>query len=195
MPEAIGPTVAQIAYHSAYGAHTMDIPLRQWTAPSVGDILGSVPRWSDDTLIPVDTMLEDLIDLYKPFFPTTVSFDTIQIFTQATPTSSLVPVAGASLTGFDGTQATPGWTKAVQTTISVRDTNANLAKYVFLDCASFNSYDAIRGLVGQADLAAIIAFVIDDANAFSSRAGFKPALFIGAFRTLNERLRKAYRMT
>lgn len=195
MPEAIGPTVVQIAYHSAYGPHTMDIPTRAWSPGTILEPLGTVPRWSDDSALDLYLMISDYIELIAPFFPTTVLFDVATVFTQATPTSNLVPQVSATLVDLAGSNGVASWAKATQQTIAVRDTNAFLAKYVFLDFTSFNNFDAIRSLADQPDLEAIINFVTNDEKAFSSRAGFKPQTFLGAFRTLNEKLRKAYRMT
>lgn len=192
---AAGPTVARIQYVSAYGFHTMQIPTRVWSAPTSGEPLGTVPRWSDDTQIDLFDMLSGFVDLLLPLYPDSASFNNITILTQATPTSNFVPQISAALSAKIGTASAPGWTKAVQATISMRDTATNAVKYVLLDSTSNNEFDAIRILSTIPAVGDIVDYVADTANAFSSQGDARPYTFLGYFRTLNEKLRRAYRMT
>lgn len=192
---APGPTVVRLEYQSEFGFHVAQIPTRAWSAPTSGEPLGTVPRWSDDTQIDLFDMLDGYIDLLLPFFKDTCSFNTATVLTQATPTSALVPQISALLSAKIGTAATPGWYKAVQNTITMRDTANNIAKYVLLDSASFNDWNPIHNLASVPAVEDIVTYLFDNDLAFSSQGDNRPLTFLGVFKTLNEKLRRRYRMT
>lgn len=195
MPYAPGPTFVRGAYHSVYGFHTFEIPTRDFIPGSISGDLGQCLAWDGTTVVGISGMIEEYLTLVKALYPSTTSFDNLTLFTQATPTSPPVPQASFALTGVIGTATTPGWHKATQGTLTMRDTGANQAKFVLLDVGSGDSFDPIRSLGVSASVDAIVDLVTDDTQAFSSRAGFKPQTFLGYFMTLNEKLRRAYRMT
>jgi hypothetical protein len=192
---AAGPTVVRIQYTSAFGFHTMQICTRLWSPPTSGEPLGTVPSWIDDTQIDLFDMVSGFVDLLLPFYPVTASFNNATVFTQADETANFIPQISSELTAKIGTAVAPFWTKAVQATISLRDTETNAVKYVLLDSASFGEFDAIRNLATVDAVFDIVDYVRSTANAFSSQAGLRPFTFLGYFRTLNEKLRKSYRMT
>lgn len=190
-----GPTVVRIQYSTAFGFHIMSLHMREWTPATSGHDLGEVRKWSDDSLIDVETMVTDLVTLFLPFYPATASFDLASIYTNSAAGDPLLPGASKVLTGLVGTTATPGWDKAVQQTISVRSLSNNIAKIVMLDCGSFNSFAPVRVTGAAPDIDAIVAEFKSDDNGWSAADNTQPATFIGSFKTLNEALRKAYRMT
>jgi hypothetical protein len=168
---------------------------RTWSEIDIANPLGQVPKWIDDSLISVEDMVTDLLTLYLPFWPSTTSFNIATVLTQATPTSVLVPVASVELTGLVGTSVAASWQKAVQQTTVVRAVDGSIAKLVFLDCDSFDSFEAVRATGAAPDLDDIVAEFKDGDNAWASAGDSRPNTFIGSFKTLNEKLRKAYRMT
>lgn len=190
-----GPTVIDIQYSTRYGFHMMRLHTRAWTPPSSGHDLGEVPRWSDDTPIDVKTMVTDLVTEFLPFFPDTTSFNFATVATNAVPNTPLVPQATQTLTGLVGTSLDLTWSKAVQQTMVARTIGHGVAKIVLLDCESFSSFDAVRDFSTAPDLVSIMLEFFDITNAWSGNDNTRPNVAIGSFKTLNEKLRKAYRMT
>ena len=195
MPAAAGPTFIRIQYHSSFGFHSMEISTKDLIPGSPSGDLGEALDWSGSSTINLETMILAYIDLIAPLFPITVSFDNMTVFTQATPTSPGVPQASVPIVAKLGTNADPGWHKATQATFTFRDTNATPLKFVYLDCASGDSFDAIRTFPSGTDLEAIASAVSDPAQSFASNSGFKPQTPLGYFLTINEKLRRSYRMT
>lgn len=185
------PAYTQIEYHSAYGFHNMLIPN---TAPD--DVTGapldltlqawdtSSRNWSD--------MVLDLITEIVPRFPAEAEFDRATLWTLDTPTS-LPFYRGSFAIGAIGTAAVPGWSMATQETISMRDANGKLLKLVLLDFATgddFGRYTnattiGVNLIVGQLSLSS---------NAWSSRQNGQPSTFLARTATLNEKLRREYRL-
>lgn len=162
----------------------MQVPTLAWSS-------GEFATWTAGTT-DAPTMIEDFVDLLLPFYPATVEFDNVIVFSQPTPADDPVPVASLVFTGKIGTQATPGWTKAVQLTMSVRSTNFGVAKYSFLDAASGDTFDPIR--VADTPMQNLLDEVGDTSLGWSAQDNGRPNVFIGLTKTLNEKLRKAYRM-
>jgi len=184
MPASPAPAYVRINYHSAYGQHTMQVPTLAWSS-------NQFTTWASGSVTD-SKMIDDLVALLLPFYPSTVTFDNWIVFSQPTPTDAPVPVNASTFTGMDGTAGSPGWTKAVQLTMSVRSTNFGVAKYVFLDGASGNNFDPIR--VADSAMLAVLAEVADTSNGWSAQDNGRPDTFIGLTKTMNEKLRKAYRM-
>jgi len=104
-----------------------------------------------------------------------------------------LPVNSGTFTGMEGTAAVPGWTKAVQLTMTVRSTLFGIAKYVFLDAASGDNYNPIR--TPDSSMTNMLTVLNDVTNGWAARDNGRPENFLGLTKTLNEKLRKAYRMT
>lgn len=194
-PHAPGPTIIQVQYSTPFGFHNMRMYTRHWNPASTGHDLGEVGRWSDDTLIDLETMVNDMVTLFLPFYKADCSFDLATVFTQAAPGDPLIPVASKALTGMVGTDVTTCQRKAVQLTTSMRTVGNNIAKSVLLDCQSFNNFDPVRTVGAAPDIDLIVAEFADVTNAWSGKDDTRISTFIGAFKTLNEALRKAYRQT
>jgi hypothetical protein len=195
MAFAPGPTVVRVQYSTAYGFHTQQLHMRAWTPPETGHDLGFVDRWSDDAPTDVEDMLLALLALEVPFFPVSTGFNVATIYTQATPTSPLIPQVSKAIAAVIGTNVVAGWSKAVEETIVLRTTNNGVAKIVLLDCDSENSFDADRVVGNIAKVDDLVVEFSDTLNGWTGQDDGRPATFIGAFKTLNERLRKSYRMT
>jgi hypothetical protein len=102
-------------------------------------------------------------------------------------------VFSGTLTGV-GSAPTPGWYKAVQKTFTFRTNEFGTSKLVLLDAASFNTFnkqttlssggpeDLLRDYLGSAD------------GWLLGRDGGKPTTFLQIAVTLNEKLRRSYRM-
>lgn len=190
-----GPTVVDLGYSTPFGFHIARLHLREWTEISSGHPLGEVPEWSDDALVDVQDMVEALITTFLPFYKSTTSFNTATILTNSAPGENLVPQASVALSGLVGTDTTTPWAKAVQQTVVMRTIGNGVVKVVNLDCQSFNDFDAVRQVGAAADIDAICAELKLATNAWCGNDNTRPNTFIGAFKTLNEKLRRAYRMT
>ncbi len=170
----------------------MTLPTREWS--SGGFDSGSYPRWDTDVAIEAEVMISDLLTAMLPQWPDGVSVDRYTIFTMESPSADPVPRFSNSL-ALTGTASTPGWFKAVQLTITALDTEFKIAKLVLLDSGSFNTYDKLVDLGESAVIAGIYNEWADSSNGWSSRNGKRPASFKSATKTLNEKLRREYRMT
>lgn len=184
MPASPSPAFVRINYHSPFGFHTMQIPTLAWDS-------GNFATWAAG-VVDDSTMIEDLVTLMLPFFPEGVIFDNWLIFSQPTPEDDPVPVAAGLFVLFEGTAALPGWTKAVQETITIRSTNFGVSKLVFLDAASGNSFEPIT--VPDGSMTALLNEIGDTSKGWSAQDNGRPATFIKLSKTLNEKLRRAYRM-
>jgi len=194
MPHAPGPTVVDVQYHNLQGIHVQRLHVRGWVEVSVGFDMGQVSRWSDDALIDLKDMVVDLVTLEADLYDDDTSFDVATVLTQATPTSVLVPQVSVAL-GIPGTVASGfTWSKAAQITNVWRTTGNGIAKIVMLDAQSSNDWDAVRTLPGSGTLHDINGLFTNSTLAWQGQDDTKPATFIGQFKTLNEALRKHYRM-
>lgn len=192
MPSSPAPASVQINYHSEFGVHSSRISTREWSPPSGGFTYGSFLSWSE-VARDADDMVKDLTLVLAGIMPATVTFDNYTIFTQADEEADPLPVAGNSI-GQAGLEATPGWYKAVQTTISIRTTGFGLFKLVVLDSASNDNFDPVFGLAPSPALSDIFDQVADVGNAWSGRDNGRPNTVISQTKTLNEALRRSYHM-
>lgn len=194
MPEAIGPSVIRISSQSEFGPHESFVPTLLWTDAASTNNHGKFDTWNGGNIDAVD-MINDLMDVLKPFFDSTTTFNDWVIFSQADPTAPLVPVQSDSFTGVVGTTTLTGWRKAMQRTMSFRTESFNLFKIVMLDIPNTNNWDKLNTLPGSGIYPDLVALVTDKDHGFSGRDNTRPVSFISATYTLNEKLRRAYRMT
>jgi len=189
MANSLSPAFVQIQYHSLYGPHVMTLPTRPWT-PDLD--YGTYECW-DSTTKAADDMIEELILLMVPFFPTSTEFDSFTVYTKATPTGPAIPRVSKA-NGEAGTAGTPGWSKATEAIWTFKTADGGLAKLDFLDFASQNSFDKVTfaGLSGG-PLALVDAFT-GDSNAWSGRDDSQPMTFLQISYGLNKALRKRYFM-
>jgi len=193
MANALDPAFVQLNYHSQYGVHTATIPTLQWNSVASAGNAGQFETWGASD-IDAKEMVEDLIDLMEPFYPTDVEYDGFTIFTMASAVAPALPVAGGILTNV-GTQAVPGFTQAVQTTIGWRTATFGLFKIVMLDSASGDDFSIIRNPSVDVSLLALHNYMIGNTHGWSGRDNARPTQFIKCTQTLNEKLRRSYRQT
>jgi len=189
MPSSLGPSFVEINYHSADGFHTMTLPTLEYDQG--GD---QFETWAAGTVDAV-TMVEAFVDTLLPFFPTTVVFDNYTIYDLPTDPGPALPRKSAILTGKAGAVGAPGWTKAVQFTVTIRTTLFGILKIVLLDIDSGNSFARQAAVNTPSDFTDMMAELTSDANGWSGRDNGQPDVFLQCSRTLNEKLRKSYRMT
>lgn len=194
MANSLSPAFVKINYASSWGAHVMTVP----TVPLQVD--GSIPIGYRFTLrgsalpVPVNTAIEDYVDILRPLFPSTVIFSDAVVFSQPTPSDVPVPVATVPL-GVAGTSVVVSWTKAVQNTFTFRADDFSIFKVVALDAVSYNIFDRNVDPDGRTEWRGLIDYVTDDVTFVAARGGGRPDVFLQNSLTLNEKLRRAYNMT
>lgn len=191
MANSVAPAFVQIEYHSAYGPHVMKIPITGIENPTASAVLLTAEAW-DTSSININDMVNALVTEMQPRFAATAGFDRWSVWSQPTPDDDPLFVGGASI-GEIGTAGTPGWAQATQETISLRDTAGKLFKLTLMDFASGNNFAAYT-LASTIGVDGIVDELIADTNAWMSRANNQPDNFIRRTATLNEALRRAYRL-
>lgn len=191
---ALSPAFVRIFYHSAFGVHTMTRPTRAWSVPAGGFLHGSFLDWAD-TPRDADDMIKDFVNTLAPLFSTDVSFDNYIIYTQADAESFPLIVNLGDLS-IDGTSVADVQEKASQATYSFLDTEGKKAKIVLLDNAVGASFEP-KGSYGalSADEQDMAIEFLSSGNGWASRNDARPNIFRQATFTLNDGLRKRYRMT
>jgi len=192
MANNLYPSFAQINYHSAYGNHVMTLPTLRWNA----GLLGAAGTFDthDSVGIAANTMVTALVALLRPFYPSTVIFDSYEIFNAPVLSTPLVfnPVYGASL-ALAGTNADPeGVDKAVQYTIGYRTTSFGRSQIVLLDVPAGNTW----GNVTTPDtlVTNLTAAFTAESNGWAGRDNGRPFYFTNVSISLNKRLRRKYGM-
>lgn len=188
-----GPSWATFKYHSPYAAHTLTVPTRQWDAELGDNGHGGFHGWSVGTIDAQD-MYDALSTTLLAFWPTNVQIDQIVTYNQVGDLASGVPVDIYAPEDFLGTDGTPGWYKAVQTTLGILDSSFHEMRITMLDSASHNAWDKEPPGSLSAAGVALLAQLTLATNAWSSRYGSQPSTARGITRTLNEALRHAYGM-
>lgn len=192
MPNSIAPGFIQLEYTSNFGPHTAELPVNNVNIASPDGLLSTIDTWDAGTIVWTD-MVDEMVDLLGDRMPSDVTYNTATLWSQPTPDDLPTFVAAYEL-GVAGTVAVPGYTKAVQETITARDTDGYVAKLVLLDMASTNNFDK-QVTITAAGITDLWAAWSNTSNGWASRNGKRPATFIKATRTLNESLRRRYRQT
>lgn len=189
---ALFPAYGDVRYHSLWGVHHALVPTREWFASPLipGNVLGQYTNWST---APCDgeAMWDEFVLRWKPFFPATVTLDSITIYTKATLEATAIPRAVKAY-GAVGTEADAGWSQAVERTWLMRDTEFFIAKSVMLDAQSGNNFGRIADISGSAESVAYFGMLSALGWAFQSRAGFRVATFQSLTTGLNDKLRRSY---
>lgn len=191
-PGSLAPAFVRIEYHSSFGPHVMIIPTNEAVSLTVPFASLEIQAW-DSSNRNLDDMVNELVTAMLPRFPGSVEFDNYTFFSQPTPDDLPIPIGSTDLAGA-GSATTPGWYKATQETIIFRDTASNIAKLVLLDFASGNNFEKYSNPV-TIGVDVIATAFMDESNGWRSRKNFRPATFLKRTATLNEKLRRAYRMT
>lgn len=187
------PAFVRINYLSSYGVHTM-------TVPAVDVVLNSpVPSGFAFNLrgaaVDVDVVdaVSDFVDICKPFFRNHVKFVDFTVFTMENPTAQPLPRISRSLTQV-GTNVVAGWDKATQMTLTWRTDEFGLFKIVFLDVATGGDFGKVVDLTTAPNMDALSDYVTADVTWVAGRDGGRPVTFLQASTTLNEKLRRSYKL-
>jgi len=192
MPYSPFPSAVKVFYHSPYAPHSQLIPTLQWTAfPDVGGA-GAFETHNSGT-IDADAMINALATVLAGILPDNCGFDSYTIYNHNVGTDALEPIRSKPMV-IAGLDSTPGWAKATQVTMNWRTTGFNPFKIVLLDNATNNVFDKTVALPGSGVLHDVDALVTDPDNGWAGRDNTLPGSFVSQTLTLNEALRKRYRM-
>lgn len=190
-PNSLSPASIIIDVHSAYGAHKMTLPTKEWLPTDISGHLGSYVSWLGG---PVDAeeMVTALCNVLKVFVPATWSFDSAQAYTQLTPTSPNIPRKRVAL-GIVGTSISTNPSAAVSTTFNYITTDNGKGKIVLLDSPLGSGWLApILPADFDANILALDAEFSDANNAWSGRDDFPPADITKVTFDVNDKLQKMY---
>src|SRR4029450_6164673 len=181
----------KLNYHSSYAAHVATIPTR---APIVGGGTGGTTAYTawDTTTVDGSDMMTALVTALLQKFPSTVFFDSAVYMQRDDPDDTWNPIQIDTFVGQDGEDGDPGWTQAVQSIFSFKDSNFNFMKLELLDTSSRNNFARRSPATADADELAIAAVIMSDSWAFASRAGFQPVLLWSISLGINDELKKQY---
>jgi len=171
----------------------MTIPLKEHSPVSGGHIAGTNLAW-DASQVDTDTMMQGLADLLKPFFAPETTFINYTIYEYADELTPGVPVVSIPFTTAVGTGDPV--IQAAQATFNFKTTGFGAFKIVMLDARVSATFGPLISLVSPAndDEIALRDFLTLNTNAFSGRDNQRPAVLQRVTYTLNEKLRKAYRL-
>lgn len=193
MENSLSPAFVKINYQSEYAPHSMTIP----TVPLIAAV-GDAPPYFDlrgaEIDYNADTGIRDFVNLLKAIWSPLTTFVDYTLYTQAGVGDTPVPVWSAPLT-IVGTSGMALVHKAVQGTMSFRATDFTLSKLVFLDYQPGLGYDKQSSVAGSDALNAIKNYAVAPETWLASRGGGRPNTFLSLTTTLNEKLRRSYRMT
>lgn len=193
MENSLSPAFIRIDMTSAYGPHTMTVPSVAAEPTTIGGSIYQFILRGAALPVAVAGAVEDFVDVLKPAFPTTYTFQGWTLFLQPTPEDTPTPVQ-AGLLGVAGTSPSTTWSKAVQHTLTWRTDEFGIFKLVLLDAVSGNVFDKLTNLSGNPTIEAISDYVTDDVTWVAGRDGGRPNVFLQMATTLNEKLRRSYRM-
>jgi hypothetical protein len=193
MQNSLYPAAVKINYQSPYSIHTMTLPSVAYNDPVSGQPTGSFQLRGAALPTAAGPAVTAFVNLMKAFFKPGVTFVDYTIFTYDTPTSPATPKFTGAL-GIAGTSVQTASDKAVQKTSTFRCDDFSLFKLVFLDspAADFNLF---RNSPADPAWTALIDYVTADVTWLASRKGGRPVTFLQSAATLNEKLRRSYKMT
>lgn len=193
-PNSLSPASAVLDYHSIFGAHKMTVPTSEWFPTSITGNLGSYVDHDGD---PIDAavMWVDFVTLLKPFFLSTMTFDSVTVYTMATPTSPNIPRKTVPL-GIAGTSALTGLSQAQSSTFNFKTGDNGDFKVVLLDVPlGSQGFNAIHPADFPSVVTDFAAFVTGRNTAILGRDDSIPSVLRKITYDLNDKLQKAYKMS
>jgi|ERR1041384_612969 hypothetical protein len=191
-PNSPGPFFVQINYQSEFAPHSMEIPTLNASEAVLDPTSWNFLFPGGDT-VDVSDAVADFVDLIKTQFPASVSFTNFVLFSKPDPDLPATPVFSGELAAV-GTNGTPGWYKAAQLTMTFRTNEFGIWKLVLLDVGTSNNWDKVTVLTSGEAFDTIRDFVTSNDSWIIGRDGGRPQTFLQIAKTLNEKLRRSYRM-
>jgi len=189
-PNSLSPASMVIDYHSAYGAHRMTIPTKQWFPTNLTGSLGSYEAW-DLTTVDAEAMATDLCDTLTKFVPATVIFDTATVYTQADADAPNIPQRQVSL-GIPGVSVSTNFSAAFSATFNFKTVGNGGFKIVLLDAPFGSGWLAPVRSGFDADTTDLVSEVTGSGNAWSGRDDNQVQVLRSITYDVNDKLQKLY---
>lgn len=190
-PNSLSPASVVVAYHSAYGAHRMTIPTREWFPTGITGALGSFLAW-DLTTIDGELMITNLINELAAVLQSTCAFDFVTVYTKDDADAPNIPRASLPIS-IPGTSVSTGQSAAVSTSFLFKTTGNGIAKLVLLDSPIGSNWFAP---ILPASFGSLITDISDEfesaSNAWSGRDDNRPDSCFKVTFDLNDKLQKQY---
>lgn len=192
MPNFPGPQVIEISYTCSGVQHKMRLNTHVAGDPAVGEDVANIDLTLRDlTTKNVDTAVTEWINLLKPFFHTTTTFDEYSIWNYVFQTFDRVFVTSAPI-GISGT-GTGSVTLAQQDTFTFRTQEGGTMKIVLLESAGISKVRETYASLG-APSQAVFDYCTDSDGWILARDTSYPAAPLAKIGGENEALfRKRYR--
>ena len=191
MANSLAPAFFRLFYHTAFGVHTQTVPTKAWDPILGTNGAGGYLNWLG-VEVDAQDMIFALVEQLNEFMPSTAIYDSAIIYTQADAEADALPQRAVTL-GEAGTGAGVD-VPASQTTMTCRTTNFGIFKLVWFDATPSTDFLPQRSLPGSGQPLDLFNVISDEAWAFAGRDEGRPAQFIQVAYTLNEALRKQYRL-
>lgn len=194
MENDIGPYFVKINYQSEYAPHSQSIPCVPLNNVGVLDTPPNFDLRGAEIDVNADTAIRDYVTLAKALFTPATVFANYTIYSKPGVGDSPVPIYSADL-NIVGTSPFENPHKAWQQTLSFRADDFTLFKLVFLDAIPASGADKKTGTLADGAMNAVKNYAKALETWMASRGGGRPATFLSLTTTLNEKLRRSYRMT
>jgi hypothetical protein len=187
------PCAIQYNYRSQYAPHKMTIPLNAWSPASSGHLAGTNLAW-DGTQKDTADLVGEFVTLMKPFFHSSTTFTDYVVYTYADEDAPARPVVSDAITGGAGTGAAT--IPATQASMMFKTTVYGTFKLVLLDTKVSAAFGPLSPLVSPANdiEIAVVDHLKSTGNPYRGRDNHQIANFVKVTYTLNEKLRKSYRL-
>jgi hypothetical protein len=189
MANSKAPAFVKVNYHSIFGVHVGIVPTLAWNA---GADQGEFAT-HNGSVCDANDMITALFTILAGILPDTASYDNYVIYDQPDPDDLPVPVATGAL-AIAGLDSSPGWHQATQVTMTFRTTNFGVFKLVTLDAATNDSFAKTTVVPGSGVLFNALAEVSNEDLGWAGQDNGRPNNLISQTVTLNEKLRRAYRL-
>ena len=191
MANSLFPAFVRLFYHTAFGQHTMTLPTKEWDFSLGTNGKGGYINWGGSDVDAQD-MVEAIVDELKDFQPASCIFDSAIIYNLADETAPALPRVSIDL-GTSGVAVTSD-VPASQSTMTARTGSFGIAKLVWFDATPSTDFLPQRSLPVSGQPLDLWNVWSSLSWAWSGRDNAKPEQFIQVSYTLNEALRRQYRL-
>jgi len=169
----------------------MTIPTKEWFPTNLTGSIGSYQSWLGGG-VDAEAMVTALCNALKPFLLPTSSFDSVTVYTQASPTAPNIPRANVAL-GIVGTSMSSNPSAAFSATFHFVTTAFGKSKLVLLDSPFGSGWLAPLLPAGfSSDVLALQTEFADANNAWSGRDDHAPGSLVKVTYDVNDKLQKMY---
>lgn len=191
MANSLSPAFFRLFYHTAWGQHVQTVPTLAWDPTAGTNGVGGYINWAG-VEIDAQDMIFALVEELNEFQPSSAVYDSAIIYTQASATADALP--RAALTINEAGTGAGSDVPACQTTMTMRTDLFGIFKLVWFDATPTADFLPQRTLPASGQPLDLFNVLRSDDWAFAGRDGGQPTQFIQVSYTLNEALRRQYRL-